>query len=83
MCIRNRLGAIRNCQLPITLEVIANDPITKYFTKKVMGNAPPITHCYFGTLVMELVVGNKSTWLPPLVIGYQLLFQIFFKKVSE
>ena len=35
-----RLGAISNCQLPITLEVIANDPITNYFTKKVMGNAP-------------------------------------------
>ena len=35
-----RLGAISNCQLPITLEVIANDPITNYFIKKVMGNAP-------------------------------------------
>ena len=38
--IKIRLGAISNCQLPITLEVIANDPITNYFTKKVMGNAP-------------------------------------------
>ena len=38
--IKTRLGAISNCQLPITLEVIANDPITNYFTKKVMGNAP-------------------------------------------
>ena len=45
---------------------------------------PLITHCYLGTLVIELVIGNKSNWkCPPLVIGYQLLFQIFFQKVSE
>ena len=34
----SRAGAISNCQLPITLEVIANDPITNYFSKEVIGN---------------------------------------------
>ena len=48
-----RLGAISNCQLPITLEVIANDPITNYFTKKVMGNAPNY----------PLLFGYISNWI--------------------
>ena len=49
----SRLGAISNCQLQITSEVIANDPITNYFTKKVMGNAPNY----------PLLFGYISNWI--------------------